>query len=81
MSRNLLSPRQREAIALLSEGLAFKHIADRMGVTLSTAEKHIQGAQKKLGMHNVAGLVAWQYCQRIAQLEATIANLPAAASR
>ena len=72
-----LTPRQREAVAALADGLAFKHVASRMGISNATAENHIHRAQKALGVHNVAGLVSWHYRQRIAELEATIANLTA----
>ena len=75
MNKSALPPRQREAIAHVADGLHFKNVAERMGITLATVENHIFRAQKTLGIHNVAGLVAWHYRGRIAELEAQLAHL------
>ena len=75
MNQSPLPPRQSEAIAHLADGLAFKHVADRMGVTTKTVENHLHRAQNTLGIHNVAGLVAWHYRGRIAELEAQLDHI------
>lgn len=79
MSPNSPTPRQREIIALLAEGLCYKQIGDRMGLSKKTVDNHIGYASRrmKLGNKPQLELTAWHYRQRIAELEATIANLRA----
>lgn len=72
-----LTPRQREAIAVLADGLAFKQVADRMGISNATAENHIHRAQKALGIHNVAGLVSWHWADKLKAANDRIAKLEA----
>ena len=80
MSRQL-TPRQREIVALLAEGLPCRLIAKRLGLKTSTVENHIfaAGINAGVGQKLQVGLVSWHYRQRIAELEATIANLTASA--
>lgn len=79
MNTGNLTPRQREIVALLAEGLCYKQIADRIGVTRKTVDSHVYFASLRLGLGNKPqpGLVSWHYRQRIAELEATIAKLTA----
>jgi DNA-binding CsgD family transcriptional regulator len=79
MSPKSPTPRQREIIALLAEGLSYKEIGDRMGLSKKTVDNHIGYASLRMGLGNKPQLelVAWHYRQRIAEPEATIANLTA----
>jgi len=43
-----LTDREIETIWLLSDGLLYKEIADRMGVSLATAKFHVANVLKKL---------------------------------
>jgi DNA-binding NarL/FixJ family response regulator len=45
-----LTPREREVIQLIAEGLSNPAIADRMGITLRSAEKHVSSIFSKLGL-------------------------------
>jgi DNA-binding CsgD family transcriptional regulator len=54
--RQMLTPRQFEAAALVLQGLADKEIADRLGITEDTAKEHIQAAYKTLTVSGRAGL-------------------------
>ncbi len=45
-----LTPREREVLQLIAEGLSNPAIADRMGITLRSAEKHVSSIFAKLGL-------------------------------
>ncbi len=46
-----LSPRQRQVLALLDEGLGPSAIADRLGVSLLTVRNHVAAVLHRLGSH------------------------------
>lgn len=48
----LLTPREREVVALVAAGLANAHIAERLGVSLATVESHVASVMRKLGARN-----------------------------
>ena len=45
-----LTPREREVLQLLGEGLSNPAIGDRLGITLRSAEKHVSSVFAKLGL-------------------------------
>jgi DNA-binding NarL/FixJ family response regulator len=45
-----LTPREREVLQLIAEGLTNQAIADRTGITLRSAEKHVSSIFSKLGL-------------------------------
>jgi PAS domain S-box-containing protein len=47
-----LTPREREVLALLGDGLSSKEIALRLTITEATARNHIQSILSKLGVHS-----------------------------
>ena len=47
-----LSEREHEVLRLLSEGLLYKEIADRMGLTIGTVKQHIHRMYEKLHVQN-----------------------------
>lgn len=53
-----LSPRERELLALLVEGLTAKEIADRLGVSIHTTDTHTRHLYVKLGVHSRAAAAA-----------------------
>lgn len=53
-----LSPRERELLALLVEGLTAKEVADRLGVSIHTTGSHTKNLFSKLGVHSRAAAVA-----------------------
>jgi DNA-binding NarL/FixJ family response regulator len=53
-----LSPREREILALLSEGFLYKEIADRLTVSYSTVRTHIERIYQKLHVRSRAQAVA-----------------------
>lgn len=47
-----LTPREREALALLAEGLITVAIAKRMGCSAQTVKNHLDNAYEKLGLED-----------------------------
>lgn len=52
-----LTPREREVLKLVAEGNSNKKVADKLGISVRTAEHHRLNTMKKLGVTNTAGLV------------------------
>lgn len=52
-----LTPRQREVLKLISEGLGTKAIAFQLGVSVKTVETHRAQLMERLDIHDVPGLV------------------------
>jgi len=55
----LLTPREREVLTLLSQGLPRVEIADRLCITGKTAATHIERILAKLGAHSQAQAIAF----------------------
>lgn len=53
-----LSPREREMLSLIVEGLTAKEIADRLGVSIHTIDTHTRHLFKKLDVRSRAAAVA-----------------------
>ena len=53
-----LTPREREVLGLLADGLGQGEIADRLVITSKTVSTHIQHVLEKLGVHSRAQAVA-----------------------
>lgn len=53
-----LSPKQKEVLQLLANGLRTQAIADQMGISLNTVDAHIAAAKGKKGTETLGGLVA-----------------------
>jgi DNA-binding NarL/FixJ family response regulator len=56
-----LSPRQREILQLIAEGRSTKEIAFDLGLSPSTVDTHRTELMRRLGIHDVAGLVRFAY--------------------
>ena len=54
---DLLTPRQRESLKMLAEGLSTKEIAFRFKLSAKTVETHRTQIMERLGIHDVPGLV------------------------
>jgi len=55
----VLTPRQREVLQLIAEGLSNKEIASRLDLSVKTVETHRTELMERLGIHGVAGLVRY----------------------
>jgi DNA-binding NarL/FixJ family response regulator len=53
-----LTPRQREIVALIAHGASDREIGGRLGITTSTAQKHVQALLRRLDVPNRAAAVA-----------------------
>jgi DNA-binding NarL/FixJ family response regulator len=51
-----LTPRERDVLVLISDGLSTKEIGSRLGISVKTADAHRQALMRRLGIHDVAGL-------------------------
>jgi DNA-binding NarL/FixJ family response regulator len=50
-----LTDRESEVVALLARGLQTKQVARALGISVKTADRHIQNAYRKLGVSTRAG--------------------------
>ncbi len=53
-----LTPREREILDLLAEGFLYKEIADRLSVSYSTVQTHVERIYRKLQVHSRSQAVA-----------------------
>jgi len=65
--RQLLSPREREIIQLLAEGYSNKQIADRLNISIKTAESHRAHIMSKLDLHSISELVRYAIRNQIVE--------------
>jgi len=62
IGREILTPRQKELVMLVCDGLNNTEIAEHMGLSVNTVENHrnlVMVKLKQQGVHNVATLVKW----------------------
>lgn len=55
----VLTPRQREVLQLIAEGLSTKEIASKLDLSVKTVDTHRTELMERLGIHGVAGLVRY----------------------
>ena len=63
-----LSPREREVLRLIAEGLAAKEIATQLSISTKTVEAHRTSLMRKLGVRKATELV--RYAVRHGLIEA-----------
>ena len=56
---DVLTAREREILKLIAEGRTSKFIADHLGLSIKTVEKHRSNLMKKLDLHNVSALTTF----------------------
>jgi DNA-binding NarL/FixJ family response regulator len=59
VARPEFTPREIEVINLISEGLASKEIAERMGLKTRTIESYRERIMEKMNVNNTAGLIVY----------------------
>jgi DNA-binding NarL/FixJ family response regulator len=64
-----LSPREREVLVAIADGLSNKDIATRLGIVLRTVETHRERLMRKLNIHNIAGLTRFALTKGLVSLE------------
>lgn len=60
-----LTPREREVLRGLVDGLAYKQVADQLDISIDTVRHHIRGLYGKLQVHSVAEAVGRALRQRL----------------
>ena len=60
-----LSPREREVLQLVAEGLTTKAIGDKLNISFKTAESHRLRIMAKLDIHETASLVRYAIRNRL----------------
>jgi DNA-binding NarL/FixJ family response regulator len=58
-SFNMLTPRQREILHLIAEGLTTKEIASKLDLSVKTIETHRSQIMDRLNIRDIAGLVRY----------------------
>ncbi|MFJ9687303.1 response regulator [Streptomyces bacillaris] len=61
-----LSPREREVVVLLAEGLTNAEIATALSITVGTVKTHLTNVQAKLGARNRVEIAAWAWRNGVA---------------
>ena len=54
-----LTPREREIVKLVAEGMSNKEVAHTLSITIKTVESHRAHIMEKLGLHSVTELVRY----------------------
>jgi len=68
-----LTSREAEVVQLVAEGYANKQIADVLGLSIKTVEKHRQQLMDKLEIHDIAGLTRYAIARGIIERSVPLA--------
>lgn len=63
--RVVLTPRQREVLALIAQGHTTREIAKQFGVSVKTVETHRSQIMERLDIRSVAGLVRYAIAEKL----------------
>ena len=66
---SVLTPREREVLQLLAEGMSTKEIAFHLNVSIKTVETHRRNIMDKLDIHNITDLVKYAIREGLTSLE------------
>lgn len=64
-----LTPRQKEVLTLIAEGLSNQEIADELEISVRTVERHRENIMKRLNLHSRIDLVKYALRKGLIQLE------------
>jgi two-component system, NarL family, response regulator NreC len=65
----VLTPREREVLQLLAEGMAAKEIASHLNVSVKTVETHRRNMMEKLNMRGIAELTKYAVREGLVSIE------------
>jgi DNA-binding NarL/FixJ family response regulator len=68
LTRDRLTPREREVVQLLAEGKSSKEVAVVLDLSVKTAETHRTNVMRKLDLHSVADLVRYAVRNHLVQV-------------
>lgn len=60
-SKNPLSPKENEVLAFLADGLSYKMVADKLGVSYATINTHAKRIYEKLHISSLGQAIAYYY--------------------
>lgn len=60
-TKNPLSPKECAVLLLLAEGLSYKMIADKMGISYNTVNGHVKNIYQKLHVASLGEAIAYYY--------------------
>lgn len=60
-----LTPREREVLAFMAEGLSTKEIAQLLGISVNTVSTHRSGMMAKLNIRNAVGLLRYALAHKL----------------
>jgi two-component system response regulator NreC len=63
-----ITPRQREVLTLIAEGLANRDIASRLDISVRTVERHRENIMERLNLHTRTDLVKYAIRKGLIQL-------------
>ena len=64
-----LTPREKEVLVLISDGLTNSEIGDRLGISIKTVDRHRENIMKKLELHNRIDLVKYAIREGLIDLD------------
>jgi DNA-binding NarL/FixJ family response regulator len=64
-----LTPRQREVLTLIAEGLTNRDIGSHLGISVRTVERHRENIMERLNLHSRTDLVKYAIRKGLIQLE------------
>jgi two-component system response regulator NreC len=64
-----LTPRQREVLTLIAEGLSNQAIASRLGISVRTVDRHRENIMERLNLHSRTDLVKYAIRKGLIQLD------------
>lgn len=67
----MLTRREAETLQMVAEGKANKQMADLMGISIKTVEKHREHLMRKLDIHDTAGLTRYAIATGVIQIHGT----------
>ncbi|WP_082504606.1 MULTISPECIES: response regulator [unclassified Chryseobacterium] len=60
-TQEILTPKEQEVLKFLSEGLSYKMVADKLGVSYSTINTHTKHIYEKLHISSLGEAIYWYY--------------------
>ena len=67
--QHCLTPRQREILQMIAEGMTSREIGATLHIHIKTVESHRMHLMKRLGLHDVAGLVRYAIRHKVVLTE------------
>ena len=71
-----LTPRQRQILQLVAEGLGTRQIAERLFLSVKTVESHRTQMMQRLGIFDVPGPGAFRHPQRVGAARGDLTGAP-----